>query len=524
MILFLIVLVFVGCSARPDTCQYGDWEECSSTSVCSEHVNYGRGKSFSLPESSAYDAGRAMMSMIMEEKLSQAEAKDKCVAEGSCPQFVSRVRSEGTIQCEEGVAGTFPDGGGNPKSCRNVDQISFIDLDELDMEYNSAYGRKSNDVWGWVDPSNDDEYVIHGMTTGTSFVRITDAARPTVVAFLPSVSGRRSTWRDIKVINDHAFIGSEASGHGMQIFDLTRLRRETGVVESDVHYTGVGNSHNIVANEDSNTIYIVGATQSGYNGCSGGLHMVDVSNPKSPRFSGCYSGDGYTHDAQCVIYRGPDTSFSGKEVCFAFNEDSVTIVDTTDKSNPVMIAKESYDRVKYCHQGWLTEDHTTVLLDDEQDEVYSSSSSQNTLTYLWDVRDLAQPKLQETYASAVHAIDHNQYVLGNWTFQSNYEAGLRILRIEQDTFTLTEMGHFDVINDDTNDGRVEFDGTWSNYPYFPSGNVAVTSVEYGLYIVRPDLKRMEFEYIIDHHGVQSKRSITNQCPALTRACQSTNCL
>ena len=47
---------------------------------------------------------------------------------------------------------------------------------------------------------------------------------------------------------------------------------------------------------------------------SGGLLMVDVRDPLNPVFAGCYQDDGYTHDAQCVIYRGPDTDHFEKEV------------------------------------------------------------------------------------------------------------------------------------------------------------------------------------------------------------------
>ena len=37
-----------------------------------------------------------------------------------------------------------------------------------------------------------------------------------------------SLWRDIKVYQNHAFIGAEASGHGMQVIDLTTLREFYG--------------------------------------------------------------------------------------------------------------------------------------------------------------------------------------------------------------------------------------------------------------------------------------------------------
>ncbi len=47
---------------------------------------------------------------------------------------------------------------------------------------------------------------------------------------------------------------------------------------------------------------------------TGGLLALDVSEPYNPKFVGCYGDDGYTHDAQCVVYHGPDTEHVGKEV------------------------------------------------------------------------------------------------------------------------------------------------------------------------------------------------------------------
>ena len=41
-----------------------------------------------------------------------------------------------------------------------------------------------NDVWGWTDPLNGDEYAIIGLTGGTSFVRVTDPANPVTVGFI----------------------------------------------------------------------------------------------------------------------------------------------------------------------------------------------------------------------------------------------------------------------------------------------------------------------------------------------------
>ena len=57
---------------------------------------------------------------------------------------------------------------------------------------------------------------------GAAFVDVTDPTHPVYLGNLPTQTGN-SLWRDIKVYRNYAFIVSEASGHGMQVFDLTQL-------------------------------------------------------------------------------------------------------------------------------------------------------------------------------------------------------------------------------------------------------------------------------------------------------------
>jgi choice-of-anchor B domain-containing protein len=145
-----------------------------------------------------------------------------------------------------------------------------------------------------------------------------------------------SIWRDMKVIDGFVYIGSEADGHGLQIFDMRKLLAldapKTFSIATDLtaHFAGFGSSHNIVANEATNFIYAVGTAFCG----KGGLFFVDVSDPAKPRDAGCAAEDGYVHDAQCVIYEGPHKAYRGKEICFGYNEDTLTIYDVTDKSKP----------------------------------------------------------------------------------------------------------------------------------------------------------------------------------------------
>jgi hypothetical protein len=210
--------------------------------------------------------------------------------------------------------------------------------------------------------------------------------------------------------------------------------------------------------------------------------MVDIRQPTSPRSAGCFADDGYTHDVQCVIYGGPDGDHTGKEICFAANEDTLTIVDVTDKELPVAISRTSYPGVGYTHQGWLSGDHRFFLSDDESDE---TGRGHKTRTYIWDLRDLDAPELTGTYEAETEAIDHNQYIRGRHTYQANYRAGLRILELTNPgAGKIKERALFDVYPADDETG---FNGSWSVYPYFVSGIVVVSSIESGLFVVRPRL-------------------------------------
>ena len=126
------------------------------------------------------------------------------------------------------------------------------------------------------------------------------------------------------------------------------------------------------------------------------------------------------------------------------------------------------------------------MLGDEFDELRDPSVT-GTTTYLWDVSDLGSPTLVGTHVStATRAIDHNQFVKGKYTYQSNYQAGLRILDVTDiANGNLTEVAFFDMVPDA--DSPQSLEGTWGNYPFFDSGIVIVSVRTQGLFILRPNL-------------------------------------
>ena len=371
------------------------------------------------------------------------------------------------IPCENGMAGEYP--------CNGFDLQSFISLEEMDAI-------RGNDSWGWTDPDNGDEYAIMGVKNGTVFINISDPINPIYLGKLPTHTDN-SIWRDIKVYQNYAFIVSEANNHGMQVFDLTRLRNISNPPENfneDAHYDGFGSSHNIVINEETGYAYSVGD-----NTYSGGAHFIDISNPLNPIAAGGYSDDGYTHDAQVVIYNGPDTDYTGKEIYIGSNEDEVVIVDVTDKNNPQHISSISYSNFSYTHQGWITEDFKYYILGDESDEI---NFGFNTKTIIIDLIDLDNPIHSFDYSGPTLATDHNGYIKGNLFYLANNAAGLRVIDISDiSNGEMTEIGSFDShpLND-----FAGYEGIWSNYPYFESGNIVISDRE-GFLVVKSSTLAIE---------------------------------
>ena len=396
--------------------------------------------------------------------------------------------SNGTrVNCVNGVAAGYP--------CQNVDMLSHLSLTELTtQEGTDAFGNpifvvdfELNDMWGWYDEETDREFLIVGRNDAAAFVEVTDPENPVYLGHLPHSGSRASIWRDMKVYQNYAYIVADGAGtHGVQVFDLTQLRSVgPDAIEFSMtfKYTGVNAVHNIVINEDTGFAYAVGS-RSGGETCGGGLHMIDLSEPALPSFAGCYSqaagngNTGYTHDAQCVVYHGPDLDWLGKEICVASNETAVVFTDVAEKSLPLTISIGTYPSTEYTHQGWLSEDHRYYFQGDELDEFRGTVGSTRTL--IWNIEDLDDPVLAAEHFADRQTIDHNMYVVGNLLFQSQYKDGLRIMDIS-DPENMVEVGFFDTHPQD----RSVWDGSWSNYPFLKNGVVAVSSSIDGLFLLQP---------------------------------------
>lgn len=399
------------------------------------------------------------------------------------PGDLERITGE-MVPCVDGRAGIF--------ECENIDLISFLPVRDLGGDR----GVGTNDVWGWTDAETGRDYAIVGLHDRTSFVDVTDASNPIWLGSLERTDGtRRTLWRDIKVYGNFAYIVSDSSGrHGVQVFNLTELRAFDGTpidFGEFAHYDGVASAHNIVINNQQPFAYVVGANGPGAT-CGGGLHILNIEDPRDPVFVGCFSDTrsgrsrtGYSHDAMCVTYRGPHGDYQGHEICFSANETALSIADLTDKRNPVAIGFGEYPNAAYTHQGWINDEQTHFYVNDEGDEI--SGLSQGTRTLIFDVSKLDDPVLVGQHVTKSQATDHNLYIHGNVMYQSNYRSGLRVYDVRSPT-ELIPMGYFDTVPWGSNEGMGNLStgalGSWSNFPFFDSGIVVVTSGLEGLFLLK----------------------------------------
>jgi choice-of-anchor B domain-containing protein len=370
----------------------------------------------------------------------------------------SRPIDDGIARQQYGRGGTtqvFPAGGG----AFNVSLLGRVTL----SQFSASSG---NDIWGYVSPSGR-EYALVGCSNKVAFVEVTDPQNPDYFASVPHSS---STWADIKVYQNFCYIVSEAVGVGIQVVDLSNIDNHQVTLVRTI--ASPGRSHNISIDTVSGYIYTCGSR----NG-TGTTMCFDLSNPSNPVQVGVASmTTAYQHDiCPKTFTSGP---FAGRQILFGNGEGrGVEIWDVTNKNAPFKVSSLSYPGVSYNHQGWLSADAQFWYVDDELDE---QNQGFLTRTLVFDVSDIENPVLVNTFTSGETSIDHNLYTHGGFIFESNYTSGLRIFDANDDPTNPVQVGWYDTYPE--NNGTT-FNGTWSNYPYFPSGTIVVNDINRGLFVL-----------------------------------------
>lgn len=346
-----------------------------------------------------------------------------------------------------------------------VEFRSWIDLATFDAE-------SGNDCWGYVSGSGR-EFALMGLDNKVAFVEITDPDNPIWFASFPHSA---SLWGDIKVYQHAAYAVTEESGTGIQVFDLSDI--DNHVVTLVRTIVAPGRSHNIAVDTTSGFLYTCGSNEG-----SATTVIFDLSNPTNPIVAGTWSGS-YQHDIHAVTYTsGP---FAGRQIAFGSSERrGLDVIDVTNKSAPVLLSRTPYPNVAYAHQVW-SENLQYLYLNDELDSMQRTS--------VFDISDIEAPEYLGSFTTGLTATDHNLYVRDGFVYASNYKSGLRIFDTNVDPVNPPEVGFFDTYPGSDTSG---FQGTWSNFPFFPSGIVIVSDIDRGLFILDPSAAvagSLAFEY------------------------------
>ncbi|PCI58780.1 MAG: sodium:calcium exchanger [Gammaproteobacteria bacterium] len=395
------------------------------------------------------------------------------------------------LSCVNNLAGSF--------ACNNIDLLAHIPLADF-----SSKPSAGNDIWGHVDLNTGDEYALIGLNNGVAVVNVSDPTNPVEVG---TIRGKSDIWRDIKVYQyfdaslnlwrAYAFATIDGSSDYVTVIDLNHLPNSISLVEKNtavaqahnVYITNVDHSLNIALAGMTPTLQLIGARQT--NGASkfgGAFHSYSLNDPENiVLLSNNSAGDGYTHDGASVLITDDRKSNNCQEtgdsctVFIDFNEKEMKLWNISDASNTKLLGIGEYNDVdkskQYVHSGWASEDKQYVFLHDEFDEY---KGGLNSTVRVFSIADLTNPQKVGQWTGPTRAIDHNGFVRGNRYYMSNYERGLTVLDISDPT-NPSEVGFFDTF---TPADSASFNGAWGTYPFLPSGNILVSDINSGLYILK----------------------------------------
>ncbi|MFU8829564.1 MAG: choice-of-anchor B family protein, partial [Phycisphaerales bacterium] len=370
----------------------------------------------------------------------------------------------------------------------DVELLSWLPINVFNTGANGAA-----DIWGYTSPSGR-EYALLTLSNALSFVEVTNPGDAQIIGTFPAP---QSLWHDVKVYGHHAYAVSEGGG-GIRIYDMSGIDSGQITLVGAVLEGGTAATHNVAINTESGYLYRTG-------GQNNGLRIYSLANPAAPQLVGSWS-DRYVHDAQVVTY--PSVMINGqlaffREIafcCSGFNggqvDTGLTILDVTNKSNPVVLAQTAYSDRAYSHQAWLSEDRKYLFLNDELDE---QNFGMPTTTRVFDVSDLGNPVEVTTFTNGSSAIDHNLYVKGDLMYAANYRSGLRIFDVS-DPLEAEEIAYFNTF---PGSDSANFNGAWSSYPFFESGTIIVSDIERGLFVLKHQPRQLQVAAVTEVPAIVS---------------------
>jgi choice-of-anchor B domain-containing protein len=341
--------------------------------------------------------------------------------------------------------------------------FSIYAQQSMNMNFMSSYTYSStlSDVWGYANESG--EFALVGLYTGISILDVTNPTSPNEIGYF---EGPNSTWRDLKSYGDYVYCINETGG-GLQILNIVEVISDninpTYIENLDL---GFATAHNIYIDENGR-LYVFGANYS-----NGGAMIFDLnSNPIDPTLLGNYSGS-YFHDG---MVRG-DTLWGG-----AIYNGEFSVVDVSNPANPNLLATQSTPN-NFTHNCWISDDGNTLFTTDEVSSAFVTSYD------ISDLNNIEELDRIQAWSNETDVIPHNTHVAGDFLVTSYYRDGVSVVDASHPS-NLIEVGYYDTSESYSGSG---FNGAWGTYPFLPSGNILVSDIENGLFVIEAKYTNASF--------------------------------
>ncbi len=330
---------------------------------------------------------------------------------------------------------------------------------------NLAYpGKTLANIWGYVDTLGN-EYALVGTSAGVSIVNVTNPLAPVEVF---AVAGINSQWREIKTWGKYAYVTTEGCCNGIQIINLSNLPASV----NSKYYTGDGAINGQLTKAHALHVSNGYCYLYGTNLFSGAAVILNLADPWNPTYAGNTNNPGlssqYIHDG--IVSN--DTLWGGHIYAGQFS-----VFNVANKAVPVLLQTQNTPN-NFTHNTWLSDNHRVLFTTDEVSNSYLAAydvSNINNITLL--------DKIQSTPGNG--AIIHNVYVKNDFAIASYYTEGVIIVDAARPS-NLIKTGQYDCSASYSGNG---FHGAWGVYPYLPSGNLVVSDMETGLYVLTPNYLR-----------------------------------
>ena len=329
-----------------------------------------------------------------------------------------------------------------------------------------AYDNTYNECWGLV--VNEREFAIIGSTAGTHFFDITDPTNSLEVAFVAGgYTGGGVIHRDYHDFSGYLYIVcDEGNSSTLQIVDITNLPNSINTVyDSNALFT---KSHNIYIDTATAKLYACASNSA--------MDVYDLNMPTNPTLIYSYSGVGHVHDA----FVRNDSAYLN---C---GNDGLRVFDFSNVNQwgdqPTLLGSlTSYPDAGYNHSGWLNNDGTIYIMQDE---------NHGYDVKILNVSDLNNITVLSTFNSGVdpNSMAHNGIIKDHLAYIPYYHDGLRVFDIS-DPNNPIQTWEYDTYSPDNHNS---YKGAWGVYPYLPSQNIIVSDMQTGLYIIKIDNSSTSF--------------------------------